>query len=386
MRFVVRGYDASGKSLRLHVEAESAEDARDSSGLPASRIIGVKEDAVGLAISRLTSTRPKGELQAIFMASLGAILLSGQGLQKGIDRLLSRYEAKLRFDKKHVRQQTRTSDLLEVLRFDPVAVTLVRVGEKTGTVAESLAKAASNILYQLKLKEELSKALMSAWLYIGIGVFLTLATILGFGSVLKMIANEPGLELPNGEATRFIMDAHGFAQDNWVFIIIGISLIIWQRGNIWVRVRHLPVLNWFWSVGRLRNAIFFTSGFQTLFTAGVTEEKAFLLLRSGVSASTQPVYDAALAMLNEGNPLSRAIDTEDWPDTLREGLYGFESAPHETKKVILSNLIEVLMLQQRIVSKRVARLAFFCGISLAGTAIMLMVFGVFFPIQQIRAV
>lgn len=386
MRYLIKGYDATGNVVKRSIEASSPDEARLISGIAPTRITSIKEDAVGGLWAKLSNPRPKGEVQAVFMSSLGAILLSGQSLQKGIDKLLDRYKTKFRFDPEKARQHAKTSDLLETLNFDPVAVTLVQVGEQTGTVSEALSKASSNIIYQIKLKEELGKELVMAWVYMAIGATLLSIIIFGFGPVLKEIDSEPGLRLPKGTATSFILSSHTFAQHYWLGVMALFAAIYSQRGLIWRNIRALPVLNWFWSVQKLRNALFFVSGFETLFHAGITEDKAFKLLRSGASAHSKTVFDNAIAALNEGNRLSRVIDNEDWPDAMREGLSGFESAPLDTKKKILGNLTDVLLLQQKFTSKKVAKLAFIFGMGMAVLAILLMVFGAVFPLQQIQAV
>lgn len=386
MNFKVFGYDAEGLDIVKSISAESEGDARKLSGIPDSRIVSVKKDAFSSFFLSLSNPKPKGEVQAVFMASLGALLLSGSGVQKGIDRLLTAYRDRIKFDQEKVRSQSKASDILRALNFDPVSVTLVQVGEKTGKVPQALSKAATNIIYQMRLREDLGKDLMMALVYLVIGAGLLMITIFGFAPVLNDIDGESSLRLPMGFATSFILNSYAFIMQNWVILLLIIAGFVAKKGWIWLQIRHLPVLSWIWSIKRLQNAIFFTSGFRTLFEAGIPDDKAFMLLRDGAPASSQALYSDAIRLLNEGSKMSFVIDNDEWPEALRDGLSGFEGAPYATKIQIIDNLSEILLLQQRIVGKRVAKLAFLMGMIIAVSAVLLMIFGAVFPLQQVTAI
>jgi hypothetical protein len=67
-------------------------------------------------------------------------------------------------------------------------------------------------------------------------------------------------------------------------------------------------------------------------------------------------------------------------------MVGFEGAKHDVKESILESLTEVMILQQRINGRKVAKVALVVGMFAAVASILLMVFGAVFPLQQIRAV
>jgi type II secretory pathway component PulF len=382
MRFVVTGYTAQGGVERRSVDAESESEARVRSGFSPGRIKSIRRgDSFGNWLAQITRQRPKPEIQAVFMASLSAIVLAGQ-VHRGIDRLLAQYRRHIQYNPTKLREQTKISDMLAVLNFEPLAVTLVQVGEKTGEVSRSLTKASSTLIYQLKLKEELGKDLVLALVYIALGLAVLGVAVFVFSPFLIEMGNEKGITFPKNFATDTLLFLYSWLLEYWPILMGAVAMTFTYRRIIWFRVRGWPVVNWVWSVQQLRNALFFLAGFEPLFIAGVTEDKAFQLLRAGSGSSAQRAYTSAIEKINEGAPLSVAIDNEEWPDSFRAGMSGYESAPQETKIELLSGLTEVLILQQRVMSRRLSKLAKLVGMCIAIGAVLLMVFGAVLPLQQ----
>jgi type II secretory pathway component PulF len=328
---------------------------------------------------------PKKETQALFLATMSSQILAKQNYSANLKRTIAGYKD-LIYSQEEIDGASKLSEALRALKFNPLVVTMAEVGESSGQLGETLREASRSLIYQLKLKEELGKDMRSGLVYLVIGLVMFMVISLGFAPLIKGIMNEPGLRFDIKLPTRIMLNTHAFITTYWPFLVIAIGVVTYWRNAVWRTIRVFPLLRTIWMVQLLTRGIHLLAAYRPLFRSGITSPVAIELIMHGMTGDNKLAYKDVSNRLGLGLTLSNALDSVDWPTTLRQGMVGFEGAKHDVKESILESLTEVMILQQRINGRKVAKVALVVGMFAAVASILLMVFGAVFPLQQIRAV
>lgn len=385
MFFVIKHKGADGSAKSVSINADSDVSALAKSGISKAHVISVKPDTIKNLLGGLLVSEPKKETQALFLATLSAQIMAKQNYTANLTRTLGGYKD-LIYSKEELAATSKLSEVLKVLKFNPLVVTMAEVGEKSGQLGETLREASRSLIYQMKLKEELGKDLRSGMMYIVIGIVMFLIITLGFAPLIKGIMNEKGLRLTVTTPTAIILNTHTFFTVYWPFVVTTLGAIIYWRGLLWKLIRGLPLLRTIWNVQLLTRGIHLLAAYRPLFRSNITSPVAINLIMHGMFGSNREAYKVVSERLGEGLTLSQSLDGADWPSTLRYGMVGFENAHQTIKESMLESLTEVMVLQQRINGRKVAKVALIVGMLAAVASILLMVFGAVFPLQQIRPV
>lgn len=159
--------------------------------------------------------------------------------------------------------------------FGGFAVSIIRIGEMSGTLTKNLAYLAD----ELKKKQELRRNLISALVY---PAFIVLATI---GIVILLTAYVFPKVLPIYKSfnyqlpwsTRFLIAVTAFMQSYWVYVVIG--LVFFAAALI--LILRMPAVN-LWSDRMILRLPLFGSLFVSYYTTNFTRTLG-LLLESGMS-------------------------------------------------------------------------------------------------------
>ena len=201
--FAYKGYDASGRPQSGLIEAADPKDARKR--LAARGILPETLQAAGGTAARRAASKSAfvADVRTMFYRELAALLGSGVALVPALDVILQAPELdQARTLLAAVRDAVREGQSLRAAlaaasaQVTPFEQAVVEVGERTGGMAEALARLATFLEEQEKLREKLATALLYP------AVVVSLAVVIG-GLVLafmlplvgRMFA-EAHLELP----------------------------------------------------------------------------------------------------------------------------------------------------------------------------------------------
>ena len=201
--FAYKGYDASGRPQSGLIEAADPKDARKR--LAARGILPETLQAAGGSAARRAAPKSAfvAEVRTMFYRELAALLGSGVALVPALDVILQAPELdQARTLLAAVRDAVREGQSLRAAlaaasgQVTPFEQAVVEVGERTGGMAEALARLATFLEEQEKLREKLATALLYPCVVVGLAVViggLVLAFMLPL--VGRMFA-EAHLELP----------------------------------------------------------------------------------------------------------------------------------------------------------------------------------------------
>jgi len=233
-RFSYIAIDHKGKTAKGTVNAENAYAARKylrSRGLHPTDIKELSSLA-GAATMKLSFQKNIRKQVAEFTRELSAMLSSGIKLTEALAVLTQLVtDAHFRNAINEIRERVLTGESLadcmaEYDRyFDIIYVSMVRVGQATGTLPETLATIAKFMHKRLRLESKLTTAMIYPAVLIcaaiGVSIFLTIKVIPPIAQQIE----KSGQALPR--LTRVLMGISNILTSYWVFAIIGaIAFII----------------------------------------------------------------------------------------------------------------------------------------------------------------
>lgn len=89
MWFRVKGIDNEGKLVSRKIDADSETMAISLSGFSTARLESVKPDMFAAFLYEAQYPTPTLRDQALFLSSLSSLVISGQNIQEGVQRLLA---------------------------------------------------------------------------------------------------------------------------------------------------------------------------------------------------------------------------------------------------------------------------------------------------------
>ena len=201
--FEYKGYDAAGRPRSGLIEAADPKDARKR--LAARGILPETLQAAGGSAARRAAPKSAfvADVRTMFYRELAALLGSGVALVPALDVILQAPELdQARSLLAAVRDAVREGRSLRAAlaaasaQVTPFEQAVVEVGERTGGMAEALARLATFLEEQEKLREKLATALLYPCVVIGLAVTIGgLVLTFMLPLVARMFA-EAHLELP----------------------------------------------------------------------------------------------------------------------------------------------------------------------------------------------
>jgi len=242
------------------------------------------------------SERMKSSEKIFFTAQLSSMLKAGLSITKAIEVFIDEKQTKASIPlKKIISKLESGKKLSEALSdypkiFDHVYINVVRSGEATGKLNESLDYMAK----QLKQEYQLISKIKSAMIY-PVVVLTAMAGVMGFItlSVVPRIvdfAKDAGAELP--QITKILVSTTEFCRQFWPFFILIfliLTTILWRLINTKKGKRlidgfflKIPIIG---NLIRRYNQARFTRLLSGFFHYGISVDKAFEILSDSLSNS-----------------------------------------------------------------------------------------------------
>jgi len=383
MSFVIKYIDESGKEKSVSLEADSSSEAIVASGINKARITDIHESQWQAVWQSLISPPPAILQQAMFLASLSSMVTSGQALHKSMKNLLDRYK-KISKGDSTIKSSENVSDILKRYRFAPQAIVMAEVGEKAGELGEALRSCSTKIIEDIELKEGIGKGAQKGFLYIFFAVVSLIALPQSFAPMLIDYMNGGTLTLRPNFATHVIVFIYELTNHYWYLIAAAVGLIAFFRKPIWDVLKELPLFNAFHMLIQYKTSMLFLSSYSYLNSSGISTLAALNIIRKQSSRSDALIVTNLFNQVKRGQTLSKALDNDDFPYTVRTTLSGFEETTDEVKKKTMSSLMKVLNIEQIVLSKRISAVLITAGMAVLACTVLLIALGAVMPLMSLR--
>lgn len=372
-----------GQKAKLSIAAESAAEARDKSGIHGSRILSVSPSFIGAISEKLTAPRVSIENQILLLSSLAAMAAAGENIDDAL-RSLIRGDRVLRKLEPKFESATLTSDRLRMMAFDTEAVLLTQVGEKSGSLSNSLLIAAKQLMVRKKMLAGIGKGLLPGVILMLAGLAALTGLPLVFEKLILEFKNTPDLSIKTGLATDILLGVSHVVRNYWtIAVAVIIGIVVFHR-PLWVYARKIPILSMVEDYFLHARALRFLSAYRPLSEAGINVYDALMEMRRDSGFSDRAVYQQMLDSLKAGSSFSQTIDTPAWPEIIRRGMRNFENADPEKRLVIIDNILDLLMQRLEMISGTLSRVSYFIGMMMALAAIAIIVLGAMLPLISVK--
>lgn len=366
----------------MQVEADTKAQAILASRLPPGRIVHAKPEAAVLAF---LDSPPPTPIQISFLASLS----SGVGGGKSVDKeFISLMEANKFFKPKVARAKTKTlcSERMKLLKFNPTAVMLAEVGERSGTLAASIATAAKLLSGIYRIEKEMSKGATPQIILIVIMISLMCASPFMFEPIFaELSAPGAGVRIETTFATSFLFGLQAFISSFWpVLVGIGVALFL-TRKRIWKRIKRAPVLTIMNELHKAQRATRFVSTYTTLDYAGIPATELIDRLQQTSSGVERAVFAELNKQISKGKPLSESFDHEYFPDIMIRCLFGMEMLDRERRRDTLELLQSNLVTTVDILSDSLVSRTKLVAWIVVGLVLIMVLVGFYYPLVTLSS-
>lgn len=108
--------------------------------------------------------------------------------------------------------------------FDPLVISLIEVGEKTGTLPRVMSDLEKTLLENIEIKAKIRSALIYPVILILLSIAMAVFMLTFILPKITGTFEKNGVELP--ALTRFMMNTSDFLIGNWIVLSIGLFLIV----------------------------------------------------------------------------------------------------------------------------------------------------------------
>lgn len=319
MEFDYSAIDKSGSRHQGVISATSKLEAQKKLAKDGLTPISIKEVSEGLSIESLFGNKVSLDQLEFFTSELSLLLESGVRVDKGIDiiRQSNVHPALTRLLNQIATSLKKGTSLSEAFAqheelFGPLYVSLIRIGESSGNLAQVLARLSADLKFQKDLRSQIVTALT----YPSVIFFVCIMAV--YFVLTFIVPKMSGIFTDLEQApwyTQMIINVSNFFIDYQLFIVGGVvaSLIALVYG-----LKKPEVKEWFYLTGSkipgvksiilTSERIRFSQSMAMMLEAGLQLD-ATLSLSTGTLKHPELIRDARLAskQLKSGKQLSQAL-------------------------------------------------------------------------------
>lgn len=158
--------------------------------------------------------------------------------------------------------------------FDPLTISLIEVGEKTGQLGRILAELDTNLLENIELKGKVKGAMIYPVILLSLTLIMVVFMMIFIVPRITESFEKAGSELP--ALTKFVVGVSDFFMNDWGKLIIGIvgtfitikliNMSFWGRSFFANIMTRLPIFGY---IVRQSNIVYFIKSFTILLDSGV---------------------------------------------------------------------------------------------------------------------
>ncbi len=367
------------------VDADSRQSALALAEVPLSRVVKVARDRVfptadfGFA----TSLKPSRRIQVLFLARALALFASGGA--NLVNQLITSLPEVSRIAGKRpqsLRDDLELSAKLRHLTFSPAVVAIIESGEKTGRLTDALQVSLLYLKQMLEISGKHSRQL-------AFGVLLIVASLTMFFS-LPLLLTEPidmlrklrGVEVNFTLATHVLLLVNALVRDyGWLLALSfgGGVAAVWHFRHVLMEAGPFRV---FGSLQKTRRSIHFLVVWRAFRSAGLPLEEQTGTLSSALGARA---CAHILKRLQRGESLTETLSQRFFSPTLVLAVAGLSQVDIKIFSGIVDMLLTSLREEQQAGASRAAAAMYATGAILTIAMVLLLAFGLIFPIMGASA-
>lgn len=373
--YTISFFNDTGDVEQKSVSASTEAEALAISGIPSSRVKTVKK-SVSLISSRIPKIKPDDQIQ--ILTELAGAIESGLTETQALISLLAVDPTKT----VHLNAIETCDGLVEslqILSFDPMAVSAAKAGTKVGGLPEALLEASDVIKGQAEIAKAVIGPLVQGLLYIVIGLS-ALFFVVPFISVQVegMVGSDMGIE-PNALTFTLIYLGSFLRNFGFLFPII-IFLYAYFCFKNWDRYSGLPVLNRINDLFIYKRSIRLASLYKVLQKRGIVAEEIIKLSSHNASNYESNITKSMVCRLNEGESPLDVVSTKYWSPSLQIAFTNIDKGESNAIERSLSYCIQTMSGKRLNVAKKLTRICSLIGFTSMGVVMILMFGGFTYPL------
>ena len=270
------------------------------------------------------------------------------------------------------------SERLEALRFEPIVITIIRAGEKSGDIAVVLKQAISNLQKQIEMYRAARKGVAGGLLLFIASLAILLGVSAGTAGALDSLI-EAGIIEQHNFAGLLLKGLGNYARNHlWSLFLIAafIAGAVVRYGD---SIKHLWPISAFYSYLNVLRSIRLVSVWLILERAGLSIEHDEHLLATAIGEKH------ALRISEQrkkGETFSDLLNCQYFSATLAECCVGISSLGVSNRIHLLEQIAQLLDMERAQLASTISRTFYIVGMVIALTAIVLILSGVLLPIYS----
>ncbi len=360
------------------VFAESRSQALKQSGIPRDRVVKVSRSLRFFRQDLVKHSASATNAQLLFLVQLSALLSSYRN--QGINALVQASPEFKRVAARHpdaLRDDLNFSVKLAHLGFPRPVTAIVSAGEKTGRVKECVDEAVKYLKTELDVARNASKHLAFSFLLFGLSVLVFFALPFFVGEPLAALQSLDEVHLSTTWATDVLFGVNRLLRHHLLFLI---AAIFSTAGLAWffrLQILRVYPFNVFERFAKCSRSIRLLLVWRPYRLTGVPLEQESAVLKAVLGEN---IGAHLLAAMKRGVSLYKGLDEKHFSLSLVAASSELANAGSEDFDRISGVLLDSLSEEKRLMSEKLAALLYLASLTLAVGTIMLVAFGLIYPI------
>lgn len=326
-RFTYEGEDTAGQKVKVVVTADDRYAVYDiartnghtvasiSDGAGFSLFGGLNMEAINIKLGRV-----KQDELVMVTRNLGSMLVAGLTVTRALSVIERQSKnVKLKFVVKSIIERINKGDqFCDALKehpavFDDLYVAMIRAGEESGNLSDSLQTLSIQMQRSSNLKKKIKGAMMYPSIVISVMVIIGILMMIFVMPTITGIFTEMGNDLP--ATTRFLIATSDFFAEHTIVALAGIvgfvvSVVyslktkVGKRGTSWL-VTRLPVIG---TMAKETNAARTARTLSSLLNSGVDVIQSLAITEEVVqNVFYKQILQSARERVEKGTPLSEVF-------------------------------------------------------------------------------
>jgi len=377
MLFKVRYADDAGDIKSLFLEADDENRIRTNPAFSVNLVSVTKmPDLLGMLVIKKLAL----ESQLLLMSQVSTLVQSG-GEMAGIRDIVTSMPDLVGIENDpRFKHASTITDFLEMCNVDLISLMLVRAGEASGRIAESMEDAVVDIEKRMELsaatKGDVSKGLF--YVVAGFGMVVGLSMMLN--KVITQLMAADRLDVNFGtDVMIFINDAFS----TYILITLGVAVTVaislkqfWGKSRFF---RDIPTVRVYNNYRKVVRSLTFISTWRPLYLSGVPMMDALTQVKSSMTGLDREAIELMIDDVRNGKSIANSLSKDYWSTAFRIGMKPFDNANDESKKKLLFRIQVLLQTEVQTLGKRLGAMMLTVGMLAAITGVMLMAFGFYMP-------
>ena len=281
-----------------------------------------------------------------------------------------------------MRDDLELSAKLQHLGFFSEVVSIIEAGEKTGRLSVAIKAALVYLKQNIEISGKNSKQLTFGIVLIVSSLSLFFSLPLLLAEPINMLHNLRDIQINLTPATYVLLFVKVVVSDYWWLLCVGIGAISFLGWRFRYSLSQIPPFTVFGDLEKTKRAIHFLIMWRAFRVANIPLEEQVQILRSALGARASAYM---IRRLERGESLTDTLSTTFFSSTLVLAIQGLSQVDAKTFLDIVDMLLASLHEERQAKASRVATTMYALGAVFTIATVMLLAFGLIFPIMGASA-